>query len=90
VILQIRYLAQLRLAAGRSAEAVEVEEGCTVARLAAHLAETRPELRSVLASPTLLTFVGDEQARPGQILRAGDEIILMTPIAGGDGPSALR
>jgi molybdopterin converting factor small subunit len=90
VILQVRYLAQLRNAAGRSAEAVEVEEGCTVAMLAARLAEAHPELQPVLSSPTLLTFVGDEQAQPGQILCAGDEIILMTPIAGGDWASALR
>ena len=90
MILQIRYLAQLRHAAGRSAEAVEVEEGCTVAMLAARLAEMRPALRGVLSSPTLLTFVGDEQARPGQVLRAGDEILLMTPISGGDGASDVR
>ena len=84
MIVQVRYMAQLRQAAGRSTEAVKVEEGCTVATLVAYLAETRPALLNILHSPTLLVFVGDEQARHEQVLRDGDEILLMTPIAGGD------
>ena len=84
MIVRVRYLAQLRNAAGRSTEAVEVHEGSTVSMLLTHLAEARPELQSVLQSPTLLVFVGDEQARPGHPLRPNDEILLMTPIAGGD------
>ena len=83
MIVRVRYLAQVRHAAGRSAEEVEVEDGCTVAALAARLAEARHTLRGVLASPTLLTFVGDEQARAGQVLGEGDEIIFTTPISGG-------
>ena len=84
MIVQVRYLGQLRQAAGRSAEAVEVEDRCTVAMLAARLTSERPELCGVLSSPAVLTFVGDEQARPGQVLVEGDEIIFMTPIAGGE------
>ena len=83
MIVRVRYLAQARQAAGRSAEEVEVEDGCTVAALSARLAEAGPALRSVLAAPTRLTFVGDEQAGAGQVLREGDEIIFTTPIAGG-------
>lgn len=83
MIVQVRYLAQLRQAAGRSGEAVEIDEGGTVGDLLAHLAEARPALRVVLHSATLLVFVGDEQAPTGHVLRPGDEIILMTPIAGG-------
>ena len=84
MIVQVRYMAQLRRTAGLSAEAVEVTEGCTVAGFVSQLAEERPAMRAVLESPSLLTFVGDEQARDEQVLRAGDEILLMTPIAGGD------
>ncbi len=90
MIVQVRYLAQLRHAAGRTGEAVEIGEGGTVADLVAHLAEARPALRNVLHSPTLLVFVRDEQAQTGYILRPGDEIILMTPIAGGGRTIDLR
>ena len=90
MIVQVRYLAQLRHAAGRSGEAIEIDEGRTVADLVAHLAESRPALRNVLHSPTLLVFVGDEQAPMGHPLRPGDEIILMTPIAGGGQKVILR
>ena len=90
MIVQVRYMAQLRHAAGRTGEAVESDEGGTIATLVAHLAETRPALSHVLHSPTLLVFVGDEQARHEQVLRDGDEILLMTPIAGGDRSAILR
>ena len=90
MIVQVRYMAQLRHSAGRATEAVELSEGCTVATLLTHLAETRPGLHNILQSPTLLVFVGDEQARREQVLRAGDEILLMTPIAGGDFDMILR
>ena len=90
MIVRVRYLAQLRNAAGRTTENVEVEEGSTVTTLIAYLGQVRPELQSVLRSPTLLVFVGDEQARAGHLLRPGDEIILMTPIAGGDRAARLR
>ena len=89
MIVQVRYLGQLRQAVGRSTEAVEVEDGCTVAMLVARLTKERPELCGVLASPAVLTFVGDEQAKPGQILREGDEIIFMTPIGGGERESVF-
>ena len=84
MIVEVRYMAQLRRTAGLSAEAVEVEEGCTITAFVTHLAGARPALRGVLQSPSLLVFVGDEQARDEQVLRPGDEILLMTPIAGGD------
>ena len=84
MIVQVRYMAQLRRMAGLQAEAVEVAERCTIAALVAQLAEARPALGSVLHSPSLLVFVGDEQAHAEQILHPGDEILLMTPIAGGD------
>ena len=89
MIVQVRYLGQLRQAVGRSAEAVEVEAGCTAAMLATRLTKERPELCGVLSSPAVLIFVGDEQARPTRVLGEGDEIIFMTPIAGGERVSDL-
>ena len=89
MIVQVRYLGQLRQAVGRSSEAVEVEEGCTVAVLVARLTTERPELCGVLSSPAVLIFVRDEQARPTRVLGEGDEIIFMTPISGGEPESVF-
>lgn len=89
MIVRVRYLGQLRQAAGRSTEEVEVEDGCTVALLAARISKERPELCGILSSPAVLTFVGDEQARHSQVLHEGDEIIFMTPISGGERESDL-
>jgi molybdopterin converting factor small subunit len=90
MIVGVRYLAQLKQAAGRAVEQVSIDARCTVAELAGLLAERHVALRSSLldaagqVQPTLLIFVGDEQAEPGRLLRDGDEVTLMTPIAGGE------
>ena len=94
----VRYLAQLKHAAGLPSEAVAVEPGCTVADLLGLLAAHHRSLRALLLDDaqrpqrTLLVFVGDEQARADRVLSAGDEVTLMTPIAGGSGscPNAGR
>ncbi len=85
----VRYLAQLRQAAGRTVEQVEWPGPATLAGLVAALAERHPSLRDVLLDPagapraSVLVFVGDEQAGPDRPLSEGDEVTLMTPIAGG-------
>jgi molybdopterin converting factor small subunit len=88
----VRYLAQLKQAAGRASEAVEVEAPCPAHELVARLAERHgPPLRPLLLTPagrlqpTVLVFVGDQQVGAGQerLLRDGDELTLLTPIAGG-------
>ncbi|MFO0929019.1 MAG: MoaD/ThiS family protein [Gemmataceae bacterium] len=85
----VRYLAQLRQAAGRSTETVAVDAGCTVAGLVAALAGRTPALRPVLLDSAgaprrgLLVFVGDRQASGDERLTDGVEVTLMTPIAGG-------
>jgi molybdopterin converting factor small subunit len=91
MIVVVRYLAQLKQSAGRSKEQVSVDGPCSVAELAGLLAQRHPALRSTLldvagrVQPTLLIFVGDEQAELGRLLGDGDEVTLMTPIAGGEG-----
>jgi molybdopterin converting factor small subunit len=88
---RVRYLAQLKQAAGTPAERVELPEPCTVADLAVLLAGRRPGLRGVLldgdnkVQRTVLTFLGDEQVGPERALREDDELTLLTPIAGGGG-----
>jgi molybdopterin converting factor small subunit len=86
----VRYLAQLKQAAGRPAEQVPVDAPCTVADFIVLLARQQARLGSTLLDAgggvqrTLLIFVGEEQAAPDRILRDGDEVTLMTPIAGGE------
>ncbi len=87
----VRYMAQLRQAAGVAAEVVELDEAGSLADLLRLLAERRgAELcRLLLANngspqPTLLVFVGDAQADVSRTtLTDGDEVTLLSPIAGG-------
>jgi molybdopterin converting factor small subunit len=87
----VRYMAQLKLAAGVSAEQVELPPAATVADLVSLLAGRGDgALRKLLLDaegrphPTVLTFVGDAQADPQQTaLRDGDVVTLLSPIAGG-------
>jgi molybdopterin converting factor small subunit len=69
---------------------VALEEPGTIAALADVLGHRHPSLRRMLLTedgavqPTVLIFVGDEQAARDRLLRDGDEVTLMTPIAGGE------
>jgi molybdopterin converting factor small subunit len=96
MIVNVRYLTQLKQAAGRSAEQVPLEAPCTIAELIPLLGQRHELLRPTLLDAgggvqrTLLIFVGDEQSAPDRVLRDGDEVTLMTPIAGGEGEAWPR
>jgi molybdopterin converting factor small subunit len=86
----IHYLAQLRRAAGRSAERIEVPAHCTVAALVRHLGNMHPEpLCNLLVDPegrpqrSLLIFIRDQPAEPTSVLHDGDAVTILTPMAGG-------
>ena len=87
----VRYMAQLRQAAGVSTEDVEVDSTAALVDLLRLLAERRGAgLRRLLLTvdgtiqPTLLVFVGDEQADGARTtLKDGDAVTLLSPIAGG-------
>jgi molybdopterin converting factor small subunit len=87
--LTIRYLGQARGAAGRSSETIQAEDGCTAAALLRALADRHPGLRGLLLtaagepSPSVLVFVGDDQAETTRRLRDGDAVTVLTPMAGG-------
>jgi molybdopterin converting factor small subunit len=92
---RVRYLAQLKQAAGLGAETVELEGPCAAREFVANLAERHGgPLRGLLLTPggqvqpTILIFVGDEQVAAGasEALRDGDEVTLLSPIAGGGRP----
>jgi molybdopterin converting factor small subunit len=89
MIVGVRYLAQLRRLAGCTAEQIELPDPCTAAGLVAALVDRHPALQPALVDEhgqvrrTILVFVGDEQAGPDRLLGDGDEVTLLTPIAGG-------
>jgi molybdopterin synthase catalytic subunit len=85
---RVRYLTQLKQAAGTGAEEIELPGPCVVEQLLAHLAERHAPLRRLLLSggrpqPTILVFVGDEQVAPSAALGEGAEVTLLSPVAGG-------
>jgi molybdopterin converting factor small subunit len=88
----VRYLAQLRDAAGRASEQVETGPEATAAQLLRRLAEAHGgRLGRLLldaaggAQPALLIFHGDDQVGPEQALALsdGDVLTLLSPMAGG-------
>lgn len=88
----VKYMAQLKQAAGTGRETVEVTAGCTVPTLLRDLAGKRPDAfrRIVLDAqgnlqPCLLFFVHEEQVRPEEQreLRDGDVVTVLAPMAGG-------
>ncbi|MFO0878536.1 MAG: MoaD/ThiS family protein [Gemmataceae bacterium] len=92
MIVRVRFHAQLRQKVGQVTQTVALPSGATIHYLLGQLARTHPAAGALLLeaagkkSPSLLVFVGDEQATADQPLAEGDEIILMTPIAGGGLP----
>ncbi len=87
--LTVYYQAQLRQLAGVASEVVTLPEYATVLDLLCHLTQRRGHLASLLLSEartkrqSLLLFVQDRQVDEQHVLHSGDEIVLMTPIAGG-------
>jgi len=92
--LRVQYTAQLRTAIGCAEEEVELPEGSSLAVLLDHLANLRGhEAAKHLLNPagdaphSLLVIVNDA-AKPASlarttVLRPGDTISLLPPIAGG-------
>jgi molybdopterin converting factor small subunit len=86
----VHYLAQLRRAAGCTTERVELDTGAAVLALLRRLGEVHGEpFRTLLLGaqgrphPSLLLFVGDEPADLSRPLRDGDQLTILTPMAGG-------
>jgi len=67
----VEYHGQMRAAIGRAREEMEVEEGCTVGKIMA-----AGKLKGLM-------FVGAVQANEKTVLKEGDVLILLSPIAGG-------
>lgn len=88
----VKYLAQVRQAAGMGGEDVEVPSPCSAEELVVRLAGDRGgSLGRILLDgggrlqPTILLFVGDSQvsrAAPAK-LRDGDVVTVLSPMSGG-------
>lgn len=86
----VTFFAQLAAALGSSEGEVELADGAGMAELYSALADRGGEgVRALLLDasgaprPSVLAFVGDRQARPGDALADGAEVFLATPISGG-------
>src|SRR5687768_4903888 len=85
----VKYMAQLKRAAGIDAEQIEVAAGFTIEKLITTLAQ-RSTIRKLLVDDdsrpqrALLVFNGDEQlsSDSARMLNDGDHITLLTPMAG--------
>jgi molybdopterin converting factor small subunit len=87
----IQYAAQARNLLGRASESLELAGPTPVRELILRLSRDHEKLRRLLVTdagephPSLLLFVGEEQveSRSGHLLKAGDVISILPPIAGG-------
>jgi len=88
----VQYLTQLKQAAGRQTESVELPENADIAQLLDVVADKHSaRMRQLLFSsdgsvlPAILIFVNDQQVRLRGFnpLREGDDVTLLSPIAGG-------
>lgn len=88
----VKYMAQLKQAAGAASETVEVESRCSAEEILRRLAEKHGESyrRVVLDSQggvrrALLVFVGNEQVRADapRTFHDGEELTILAPMSGG-------
>ena len=87
----VRYMAQLRHAAGAGSEQIDLDRPCSVGELLTRLADCHGgPFRDLLLDagggvrPAVLLFVGDEQVGPERAgLGDGDVVTVLTPMAGG-------
>jgi len=81
VQVRVRLTAGLLRLAGRPRLELQLDDGATVDDLLAHLAAEHPALGPGL--PSALPVVAGAHARRDQRLHDGDEVSLLSPVAGG-------
>ena len=79
--IDVRLGSGLARLAGGAWLAVDVAEGATVGDVLARVAQERPALAGGLSSA--LTVVRGTQVGGERVLAAGDELAVITPVAGG-------
>jgi molybdopterin converting factor small subunit len=78
---RVRLGAGLARLAGAPLVALDLDDGATVADACARLAAAEPGLAGALAAA--LPVVSGAHVDPAHPLRAGEELALLTPVAGG-------
>lgn len=89
--LAVRYMAQVKRAAGRAGDEIELDVPSPAGEVLARLAGTDQALRPLLLDATgniqraLLLFLGDEQITHDQLVPRcdGEELTILSPMAGG-------
>ena len=84
----LKLFGSLREAAGASSLPLELAEGTTVAELRTWLSERNPHAEKL--GDRLAVSVNLEIAEPDTILRDGDEVAFLPPVAGGDGAAPAK
>ena len=79
--IDVRLSSGLSRVAGGPRLSVHVDDGATVGDVLARLAEERPAL--VEGLPSALTVVHGTQVGGERVLADGDEVAVLTPVAGG-------
>ncbi|TML99333.1 MAG: MoaD/ThiS family protein [Actinobacteria bacterium] len=82
---RVRLVAGLSQLAGRPRLELRLEDGATVDDLLRQLGDAHPTLKPGL--PSALPVVAGSHARRDQPLHDGDEVSLLSPVAGGAGPT---
>ncbi len=77
---RLLYFAVLRDIAGKGADLVELPEGTSAADVWRRFREEHRELRDY-AQP--MTAINESYAEADQVLRDGDELVFIPPVAGG-------
>jgi len=82
-MLKVRLLhfAVLREIAGKNEELLQVAEGTSAADVWQRLRDEHPALRDYATPP--LIAINENYAGPEEILRDGDELVFIPPVAGG-------
>ena len=78
---QVLFFGVLKDIVGRAEDALELQDGATLADVLSHYEERVPKIREVLHSVAL--SVNQHYAGPGAVLGEGDEVALLPPVSGG-------
>jgi molybdopterin synthase catalytic subunit/molybdopterin converting factor small subunit len=85
-MITIKLFALIKDKAGKSELSVAFDNG-TVADLLKQVSREHPVLADVLGCGGILVSVNQEFVKPDSLVRDGDEVALMPPFSGGDGPA---
>jgi MoaE-MoaD fusion protein len=78
---QVLFFGVLKDIVGRAEDALELQDGATLADVLSHYEERVPKIRGMLR--TVALSVNQHYAGPGAVLGEGDEVALLPPVSGG-------